>query len=785
MLNTLKGRLYLLAFLIVAPCYVFIYLSFDYSRSIVKDELLQVAEVISSQAADNQEALIESTQRFLISLASLPQLQQPDSTACRHFVTELTKLDERYVNIGVPNALGILTCNGMPLLKPVDVSDRDYIREALDKQRFSTSGVQIDRAVGRPTINFAYPVRHFEDENTVVGAAVVVISLDWWNKLLDKTSLPKQSVAYILDANGNAIVGYPLSAVLDLPTKINQVWRGEDGVGRVFTEHKVLDSEGNLQLTFLMGIGVDDALAAVDRHYTLIISVFSLMVAFVLILFRLFFINSISGPLSTLSELAFRLGRNENVLASPLTGVQEMDDLQDTFIEMAALKRQAEQRIIQQTQTDGLTGIPNRDAFNRQLAESLSHLDAGDHKLGIILLDLDNFKELNDTRGHEAGDDVLKVMATRLIEHCPTAKCISRLGGDEFVFLFAGDDAEETRLLEVCEEIRGLVKQPIDVSPSYGEMIVTSSIGIAVYPDDGENIRELMGAADQAMYHAKKCGRDSVRRFSWSLKDALVQRIELIKDLRHAISNQEFYLVYQPIIDSKGSVVKFEALIRWQHPEKGLIPPDQFIQFAEESGQIIEIGNWVISEAKKALIDIRRVYGDDVQVSVNVSPIQLSNQQGGICVFLESLLTDPDGLKDAQQKNGLVVEITEHLLMNLDENTRKALLDFREKGIQVALDDFGTGHSSLAYVMNHDIDYLKIDKSFVQKLDDESSALSLCEAIILMAHKLGVLVIAEGVETQHQVDLLLGYGCDYLQGFYFSRPISLEQALTYQQNKVI
>jgi diguanylate cyclase (GGDEF)-like protein len=425
--------------------------------------------------------------------------------------------------------------------------------------------------------------------------------------------------------------------------------------------------------------------------------------------------------------------------------------------------------------------MPNRDAFNRKLSDILVVASENKNKLGIVLIDLDNFKEVNDTRGHEVGDDVLKEMAERFTQNCPGAHFIGRIGGDEFIFLFEGEHSSSEKMLVLSEEIIRLVKQPFTVA--YGDVVMSASVGVVLYPDDGENIRELMGAADQAMYHAKKCGRDTIRRFNKELKDTLIQKMALIKDLRHAICNQEFYLVYQPIINRQGVVTKFEALIRWQHPEKGLIAPDQFIRFAEESGQILEIGAWVINEAKRALPKIRQVYGSDTQVSVNVSPMQLSNHHNNTCQFLNSLLTPNGNTEVTKQKNGLVVEITEHLLMNLDENTRKALLGFREKGIEVALDDFGTGYSSLSYLMNYDIDYLKIDQSFVQKLDDESSSVSLCEAIISMAHKLNMSVIAEGVETKAQCDLLLEYGCDYLQGYYFSRPMKLDQALVYKQEK--
>ncbi|RBP83913.1 EAL domain-containing protein [Marinomonas rhizomae] len=778
MLNTLKGRLYFLSILIVLPLYFFIYWSFDYSRSMVQEELSHTAQFASNQAAENQEHLVDSTQEFLKSLVSISHLQNPNSDDCQRFIQEITPLFDHYVNIGVPNDKGILTCNGTQLTKAVDVSDRAYINEALAHKHFTSSGVQVDRAMGRPTINFAYPILSSE-EGQALGAAVVVISLDWWNELLSTNHLPENSVAYVLDGNGQAVASFPKDIKFTAPDRFNSIWLGSDGVNRIFDKREVLNADGDVQLVFLTGVAVDQSLKRVNERFTLMAVIFSVLLAVIYVLFRVFFINTISKPLSLLSDLAVRLGRNEKVFHTQPTGVREMDDLQRCFVEMAELKLHAEGETIRQAQTDSLTGLPNRDAFTRKLSNSLILASEKGHNLSLVLIDLDNFKEVNDTRGHEIGDEVLKQIAERLLYNNPAAHYIGRIGGDEFVFLVEGDYSTPAHLQSLCQDIMTLIKQPFSVS--YGGIVMSASIGVALYPEDGKNIRELMGAADQAMYYAKQCGRDTVRRFSKELNVALLQKIELIKDLRQAITNKEFYLVYQPIVNRKGVVTKFEALIRWQHPEKGLIAPDQFIRFAEESGQIVQIGAWVIEEAKYALQKIRQAYGRDIQISVNVSPIQLSNHQGNTCDFLSSLLTtfcEPE-----QGKNGLVVEITEHLLMNLDESTRSALLGFREKGIQVALDDFGTGYSSLAYIMNYDIDYLKIDKTFVQKLDDESSSISLCEAIISMAHKLNMSVIAEGVETEEQLDLLIEYGCDYLQGYYFSKPILLGEALTYCQDK--
>ena len=775
--KTLQGRLVVFFSLIIIACYLFIYLSFDYSRNIVKEDHLKMAKFVSFQAAENQNRIIDSSRSFLAALAQTPQVQDPDSDVCQRFIAELTPLYDHYMNIGVPNNRGILTCNGTPLAEPIDVSDRVYILDAINKKQFTSSGVQLDRASGALAINFASPI--YNNKHQVVGVVVVVMSLDWWRTLMSKSRLPDNSIAYVLDGNKTPVASYPNNIEYHPPPSLDAAWLGQDGISRMYSEYQVNDANGNTQLTFLTGVTVDKSLASMNRHYIMIIITLTIMVVIVLIIAQLFFINSISKPLKILSDLAIRLSRNEKVYASRPTGVKEMDSIQDQFIEMAEHKKEAEEKTIKQSQIDSLTGVSNRDAFSQTLSSTLVEANEKQKKLGLVLLDLDNFKEINDTRGHEVGDEVLKKIATRLLQHCSYAKCISRMGGDEFVLLFEDDKVKLCHILMLSEELKNIVKQPYPL-PS-GDVILSASFGVAIYPDDGGNPRELMSAADQAMYYAKMCGRDNVKRFNWDLKRALVDKIELIKDMRAAIKYKEFHLVYQPIVNQKGKVTKFEALIRWEHPVKGQIPPDQFIHFAEESGQIIEIGEWVIKEAKQALTQLQVVYGHELQVSVNVSPIQLPKKHEDMLELLSALKTHGDELiVGIPFKNGLIVEITENLLMNLDEKTRQILLDFRQNGIQVALDDFGTGYSSLAYIMNYDIDYLKIDKSFVQKLDHESSSLSLCEAIISMAHKLGVFVVAEGVETKMQADLLINYGCDYLQGYYFSKPMTLEKAITYK-----
>ncbi|MGR0279526.1 bifunctional diguanylate cyclase/phosphodiesterase [Marinomonas dokdonensis] len=741
------------------------------------NDVLATAQRVSYQAATAQEDQIAMVERFLKEMVEVPPLQDPESIQCRDFVRQVTQLDERYINVGVPNAFGILTCNGIPLEKPIDVSDRLYIKNALTLNKFTSSGVQRDRATEALTINFAYPV-HDEKTQRVIGAGVVVVSLEWWQTLLTRLQLPENSVALVLDGYGQVVAEFPHGDNSEMPEEFNTIVSSEDQVRRVYSKHKVFGLGSDVELTFVTGISIDSSLALVEGKHRSIFIAFTITVLLILLLFRLFFLNTILRPLNKLADLTFQLGRKEKLLPPSSTGVREMDFLQDRFVEMSDRKSQAESQIIKQTLTDALTGIANRTAFSQALSEHLYYADTKENRLAVILVDLDDFKEINDTLGHEAGDEVLRTLARRLQEASEHCRLISRPGGDEFMLLIEHFESNENQVAELCNSLLKLIKHPICLP--HNEVVVSASIGIAHYPEDGHDVESLMSAADQAMYYAKECGRDTVRRFNWELRRTLMEKIEIIKDLRKAIENEEFFLLYQPIVNIAGQVVKFEALIRWQHPIKGMIPPDGFIPFAEQSRQIIDIGEWVIKKAQKGWEVLQQKYGEQIQVSVNVSPLQLSYLKTANTPNSASLLTAPVASSKRPGHNGLVIEITENLLMDLDDNTQKALLKFREQGIQVALDDFGTGYSSLAYIMNYDIDYLKIDKSFVQKLGVDLSADSLCEAIISMSHTLGIAVIAEGVETKSQATQLKNFGCDFLQGYLYSKPISLEEALKFQ-----
>ncbi|WP_432742616.1 EAL domain-containing protein [Methylobacter sp. G7] len=429
-------------------------------------------------------------------------------------------------------------------------------------------------------------------------------------------------------------------------------------------------------------------------------------------------------------------------------------------------QKHAEQTIWQQANFDSLTGLPNRHLFYERLAQEMKKSRRVGLPLALLFLDLDHFKDVNDTLGHGKGDLLLKEMAQRLLNCVRNTDTVARLGGDEFTIILA-ELQEQDSIERIAQDILYQLTKPFELA---GEIAYVSvSIGITLYPEDTDNIDVLIKNADQAMYAAKDQGRNCRHYFTLSMQEAALTRMRLINDLRHALAERQFWLAYQPIVELKtGFIRKAEALIRWQHPTRGLISPADFIPVAEATGMIIDIGEWVFREAAQQAAQWRK-HHDDFQVSINKSPVQFQKEGNGHLAWFEYLREL--GLPG----QSIVVEITEGLLMDAGTLIIDQLLAFRDAGIQVSLDDFGTGYSSLSYLKKFDIDYLKIDQSFTRNLGPNANELALCEAIIVMAHKLGIKVIAEGIETREQCDLLMAAGCDYGQGYLFSRPVAADE----------
>jgi diguanylate cyclase (GGDEF)-like protein/PAS domain S-box-containing protein len=432
-------------------------------------------------------------------------------------------------------------------------------------------------------------------------------------------------------------------------------------------------------------------------------------------------------------------------------------DLSDRMVFEATIWKQAN--------FDALTHLPNRQMFHDRLDHEARMSHRSGRPMGLMLIDLDRFKEVNDSLGHDTGDILLIEAARRITSCVRESDTVARLGGDEFTVILSELDNTES-IEQIAKTIIDTLAEPFRLGPD--DAFISASIGVTLYPQDTRELDVLFKNADQAMYAAKSAGRNRFSYFTPDLQVAAEKRLRLTNDLRAALQAEQFRIYYQPIVDlATGEIYKAEALIRWLHPERGMISPLDFIALAEDTGLIVPIGDWVFKQAVHQTRQWRQRFHPSFQISVNMSPAQI-RQDNLVCIQWSEYL-----LQEGMPGMSVAIEITEGLLLDAELNGK--LLTFRDAGIRISIDDFGTGYSSLAYLKRFDIDYLKIDRSFVQNLGFDPDNQALCEAMVMLAHKLGLKVIAEGVETTDQRDFLAAVGCDFAQGFLYSEPVPADQ----------
>lgn len=421
-------------------------------------------------------------------------------------------------------------------------------------------------------------------------------------------------------------------------------------------------------------------------------------------------------------------------------------------------------------QYDFLTDLPNRVLFNDRLDQSIAAARRHQRQLGVLFIDCDNFKQINDTHGHAVGDMVLQSIARRLESAVRGSDTVCRQGGDEFIILLS--ELEKTEDAAICaRKIFAALAKPLRIGEH--DLRINASIGSAIFPHDGRNAETLLKGADMALYEAKQCGRDTYRAFGRSMMVREVERQTVEGSLLQALEEKRFCLYYQPLVQlATGKIVGAEALLRWNHPERGLIPPAEFVPVAEDSGLIVPIGRWVLAEACRQAAEWRKAGLGNLSISVNVSPIEFRSL--GFLDRLTSLLAEndiPHGV--------LELELTERVLMRDTETIDEQLKSLADVGVRLALDDFGTGFSNMSYLKRFPIRTLKIDASFVRDLSTKADDRTLIAAMIGLGRTLGHTVVAEGIETEAQRDLLREMGCEEGQGFLFCRPLPVNDFVSY------
>ncbi|WP_415890152.1 EAL domain-containing protein [Neptuniibacter sp. SY11_33] len=431
-------------------------------------------------------------------------------------------------------------------------------------------------------------------------------------------------------------------------------------------------------------------------------------------------------------------------------------------------RREQEQRLLYQASYDALTELPNRTLGMDRLAQGVSNARRLQHKLAVMFIDLDGFKNVNDSLGHDIGDQLLIMAASRLLNTVRESDVVARLGGDEFLIIMPAI-SEQADCFPVLDKIKHNFSETFELAGH--SLAVTPSIGLSIFPEDGEDGAILLRNADLAMYQAKEAGRNTYRFFNHQIHENLTMRMQVETQLKSALDDQEFSLFYQPIVEAQTKkLVGVEALLRWNNSLLGPVSPDQFIGIAEQTGLIVPIGNWVLKTACMQIAEWRDHGLYDLSLAINVSPRQLHGE--GLGAVIAQTLDDAN-----LNPENLILEVTEGLLIRNPAEAKRTLEALKELGIGVAMDDFGTGYSSLSNLKNYPFDILKVDRTFVRDIASDPEDCALVSAAISMSSGLGLPVVAEGVETEQQLNILADMNCDRVQGYFFSKPLAPEDFL--------
>jgi diguanylate cyclase (GGDEF)-like protein/PAS domain S-box-containing protein len=433
--------------------------------------------------------------------------------------------------------------------------------------------------------------------------------------------------------------------------------------------------------------------------------------------------------------------------------------------------RAAEERVEFLAYYDTLTGLPNRNELAKRLEMEVARVNRTANHGALLFIDLDNFKNINDSLGHPVGDLVLQEMAQRLQSQLRADDTVARLGGDEFIIILSTLSGDSIEAVSQARVISNKIRDAIamEFKTSNTELQVTASIGISMITKDESSGHDLLRFADTAMYQAKREGRNRLEFFAESMSSDVTRQLEMENQLRRALKLDQFRLFYQPLVNAEQKIIGAETLIRWQHPEKGLVAPGEFLDVLESSGQILEVGNWVIETAFGQLADWvdQQLWQEDFMLCINISPRQFQDVE-----FAENIHSQLQRINVSP--TNIVMEVTEHNIIHNLNDAIFRMKDLIQVGVRFSLDDFGTGYSSLSHLKNLPVSHIKIDRSFVRDICQDSSDQAMVGSILAMSKHLGLKVVAEGVEQQAQFDLLRQYDCQYFQGYHFSKPLAAD-----------
>ncbi|NPA72639.1 MAG: EAL domain-containing protein [Gammaproteobacteria bacterium] len=583
--------------------------------------------------------------------------------------------------------------------------------------------------------------------------------------LINRTTAKETTIKAISIAQGSHILISSDPAINQVPAKVDSL--------SILSSTSTIDIESILKkyhltypvalydqstpvnLTIIITMDKKTVSRLLSGHLNHFLIYLGLPTTMLLIMLFLIFRKTVTTPLETLRQYAYYQSSTPKKMF-----LIELESIRASMVQSFSRLEAEKHALYISSREDHLSGLPNRNQLNERLNWLIEESHRNKKSFAFLFLDLDNFKRVNDTLGHDVGDELLIKMSSIMQKIIREYDIIARIGGDEFAIILS-EYKNHIELNHIINRILDEISNPLLIQNN--PITVSVSIGVAFYPKDGTDSKTLMKNADIAMYDAKHAGKNQIKYFTEDLNQQIIQSISIENDLRVAIKASQFELYYQPKTDTvTGEIIGAEALIRWNHPTKGLVPPDVFIPIAEQSGLIVPIGHWIMATAMQQQVKFVEE-GLTLSVSINLSSVQFSHQNF-IQDFTEALESSGALPKDID------VEVTESVLMEYSQANLELLTKIREFGCTISLDDFGTGYSSLAYLKNFPIDTLKIDKSFMDEYADHSGKIFI-ETIINMAHTLHIKVIAEGVETEHQLSYLQSVNCEHYQGYYCSKPV--------------
>lgn len=760
---------------------------FSYSRSTeIISNLIQNAAIELTKSQDQMiSELIEKEINLLAPLASdtnvlalLADQKNPyriDSV--NNLMIKFAENKPNLLGVFLNNTAGISLATNNTSEVGMDLSDRHYHKRTVATQAPIISETLVSKFQGLQIFVATHPV-FSPSTGAFLGYVASAIRSDSMAVHLKGMKLngADSSYAYLIDENGNIIyhpdtkkIGHPVDSpeIRDMMTDMQNGRKSSPAIVQYSINSRNMIGACSLNgrtKWMLVIVGNMDEFEAPIKSLTTVIVLFCVLITVITSIVGYFLARQISNPIikSLESKNEELTGLYEEISASEEELHQQLDELnahRATILEMAY--------------HDSLTRLANRTLFIERLNTYISDSEQSSAQFAVAFLDLDNFKRINDTLGHSIGNDLLVETSKRLVNGIGADDFIARLSGDEFSIVFSNWKSTP-EIIPFLDMIMELFAEPFNIKNK--TINLTVSMGISIYPKDGTTVEELLKNADTAMYKAKDLGKNTYQFFTESMRSELLHKTELERMLRKAIDHSEFSLVYQPQYSAEtGKLRGFEALLRWNSSELGWIKPLDFIPIAEESGLIVPIGTWVLKTACMMCRKIIAEYHVPIVMSVNISAVQIKHPR-----FYDTVMTciHDSGIDPAN----LELEVTESIFIGNDHNSYSALWKVKESGIGLAMDDFGTGYSSLSYLRVLPISLLKIDKSFIQEIGHSSEKDSLTEAIISLAQKLNIKTLAEGVETREQLNYLAKSGCDYLQGFYLSVPLTDSQMSEFMEN---